>query len=56
MKKRVLESMGGFKHTENLTNNDENELWEKCIINKTTFKGVSMVCFLITRKYMGCTV
>lgn len=31
MKKRVLEGMFVIKHTENLTNKDENELWEKML-------------------------
>lgn len=29
IRKSVLEDMGVTKHTETLTNNDENELWEK---------------------------
>lgn len=33
MKKRVLEGMFVIKHTENLTNKDENEIWEKGVIN-----------------------
>lgn len=31
MKKRVLEGMFVIKHTENFTNKDENELWEKML-------------------------
>lgn len=39
MKKRVPEGMGVVKLTENLTNDDENELWKKGVINVTTSKG-----------------
>lgn len=53
MKKRVLEGMFVIKHTENLTNKDENELWEKGVINKTTLKGLSMVFFFKNSKVFG---
>lgn len=53
IKKRVLEDMGVIKHTETLTNNDENELWEKGVINKTTKEVLSSGVFFNNSKVFG---
>lgn len=42
MKVRVSEGMGVVKQTENLTTNDENELWEKGV-----FKGFKLWCVFL---------
>lgn len=57
LKEKVSEGMGVVKYTETLTNNNENELWEKGVINKKTSNGLSYgVFFSITQKYLGCAV
>lgn len=48
--------MGVVKHTENLTNNDENELWEKGVIYRQLQRVLTMVCSSITQKYLDCAV
>lgn len=47
----MSEGRGVVKHTENLTNNDENELWEKGVINKTTSKGLSYGVFFYNSNF-----
>ena len=39
MKEKTFEEMGVFKHAENLTVDEETQLWEKGVINKFTPKG-----------------
>lgn len=49
----MSEGMGVVKQTENLTTNDENEFWEKGVINKTTSKGLSYGVFFYNSKVFG---
>ncbi|XP_062572924.1 zinc finger MYM-type protein 2-like [Saccostrea cucullata] len=53
MKERVSEGIGVVKHTQNVTIDDKNELWEKGVINKTTAKGLSYGVFFYNSKVFG---
>ncbi|XP_078331179.1 zinc finger MYM-type protein 3-like [Crassostrea virginica] len=53
MKERTAEGMGVVKHTENLTVDEETELWGKGVINKLTPKGLSYGGFFYNCKVFG---
>ena len=53
MKERTAEGMGVVKHTENLTVDEETELWKKGVINKLTPKGLSYGIFFYNCKVFG---
>lgn len=53
LKEKVSEGMGVVKYTETLTNNNENELWEKGVINKKTSNGLSYGVFFYNSKVFG---